>query len=54
MKGDVITKLNGVKVKTSTEFRTQLYKYNVGDEITVTYVREGKEVTQKVTLAKTA
>lgn len=49
---DIITKINGEKVKTTSEFKYQLYKYNIGDTIEVTYVRNGKEKTTKVKLNK--
>lgn len=49
---DVVTKINGVKVSTTSQFKYELYKYKIGDEITVTYVRGGKEKTVKVRLNK--
>lgn len=50
--GDVITKLNGEEVKDSAYLRYELYKNKPGDTIEVTYIRDGKEKTTKVTLAK--
>ncbi|MFZ1656339.1 MAG: PDZ domain-containing protein, partial [Lactococcus raffinolactis] len=50
-KYDVITKIGDTKVTTSTELQSALYKYNVGDEMKVTYYREGKEKTATVKLA---
>ena len=51
-KGDVITKLNGSKVKNAAYLKYLLYKYNPGDSVTVTYNRDGKEYTTKITLTK--
>ena len=50
--GDIITKINGVKVKDSAYLRYELYKNKHGDSIEVTYIREGKEKTTKITLTK--
>ena len=50
-KYDVITKIGDTKVTTSTELQSALYKYNVGDEMKVTYYREGTENTATVKLA---
>lgn len=51
-KGDVITKLNGAKVKNAAYLKYLLYKYNPGDTLTITYNRNGKEATTKITLTK--
>jgi len=51
-KGDVITKLNGSKVKNAAYLKYLLFKYNPGDTVTVTYNRNGKEATTKITLTK--
>ena len=50
--GDIITKLNGEKVKNSAYLRYELYKNKPGDSIELTYIRNGKEHTTKVTLTK--
>lgn len=42
-KGDVVVELNGVKTDDAAHFRYNLYKYNIGDTITVKYFR-GKEL----------
>lgn len=49
---DVVTKINGEKVTTTSQFKYELYKYSIGDTIEVTYVRNGKEKTTKVKLDK--
>ena len=48
--GDVIIKINDKEVSSSAYLKYELYKYNVGDEVTITYKRENKEQTTKVTL----
>lgn len=53
-KGDVITEVNGTKITDTADFRTELYKYNIGDEITIKYVRDGKEYQGKAKLTKSA
>ncbi len=49
-KGDVITKLDDDEITSIAELRYNLYKHNVGDTIKVTYQRNDKEDTVKVTL----
>lgn len=51
-KGDIITKLAGTKTDTLADFRYELYKHNPGEEIEVTYIRDEKELTTKLTLSK--
>lgn len=53
-KGDVIVAVNDVKVKNTAHFRSQLYKYSIGDTITITINRDGKEQSIKVKLTKSA
>ena len=50
--GDIVTKLNGQKVKNSAYLRYELYKNKPGDSIELTYIRNGKEHTTKVKLTK--
>lgn len=50
--GDIITKIDGEEVITTSSFRYELYKHSIGDTIEVTYYRNGKENTTKVTLNK--
>lgn len=50
--GDVITKLNGEKVENTAYLRYELYKNKPGDTIDITYIRDGKEHSIKVTLTK--
>lgn len=49
-KGDVITKIENTKVSTLADFRYELYKHNPGEEIKITYTRDGKEITAKIIL----
>lgn len=51
-KGDVIIEINGTKIKSTAHFRFVLYKYSVGDEITVKYNRNSQEKTVKIKLTK--
>ncbi len=48
--GDIITKINEDDVINVAYFKYYLYNYNVGDKITITYIRDGKEKTVTITL----
>ncbi len=50
--GDIITKVNGEEVVTTAQFKYELYKYQIGETIEITYVRNGKDNTVKVKLDK--
>ncbi len=41
--GDIITKFDGTKVKSSAHLKFLLYKHNIGDTIKLTILRGGKE-----------
>lgn len=49
--GDVIVAIDGKKIEDVAHFRYNLYKYSIGDEVKVTYNRNGKE--NEVTLSLT-
>lgn len=49
-RGDIITKINGVSVNSSSYLKYELYKYNVGDTIKITYERNSIENEVKITL----
>ena len=49
-KGDVIVGINGVKTKTVPEMQEQVGRYRPGDQITITYIREGDTYQAKVML----
>lgn len=48
--GDIVTKVNGEPVNKDNPLATRLSKYNVGDTIDITYLRDGKEQTTKAKL----
>jgi serine protease Do len=50
LKGDRITKLNGVPVLTGAEMIGQMATFSPGEKITVTYKRDGKEYTTPIVL----
>lgn len=49
--GDVLIAINDVKIKNVASLRYQLYKYGVGDIVTIKYIREGRTVSTKMTLS---
>ena len=49
---DVITKVDDTKIPSTTELQNVLYSHSIGDEITVTYYRNGKEEKTKIKLDK--
>ena len=49
-KGDVIIKINDYKVENYMYLKYYLYRFNVGDKVTLTYLRDGKEKTAEITL----
>ena len=51
-KGDVILKLDDYVIKDSAHFRYVLYKYKVGDTVSITYERDGEEKVAKIQLGK--
>lgn len=50
--GDVITKINGIKVNNILDLRYELYKYNEGDMVKIEYVSEDKNIEADVKLSK--
>ncbi|MCL1918013.1 MAG: trypsin-like peptidase domain-containing protein [Peptococcaceae bacterium] len=50
--GDIITAINGAAVKNSLQLSHELFKYNVGDTVDVTYYRDGASHVVKVTLSE--
>ena len=51
-KFDVITKVDGNPITSATELQNALYSHSVGDEMTITYYRNGKEETTTIKLDK--
>ena len=49
-KGDVITAINGVKIKNGAALQEQISRYRPGDKIKVTLQRNGKEIEKSLTL----
>ena len=49
-KGDKILEVNGREVSNSSYFKHELYKYDVGEQITIKVERNGKEKEIKITL----
>lgn len=49
-KEDVIVKVNGVAVKSSSELQEQIGRYSPGDKVEVTVLRDNKELTLKAEL----
>jgi len=52
VKGDVITKINDIQVQNSSDLVHELYKYNVGSKVSITYIRNGKTSQVQVTLGE--
>lgn len=52
--GDVITHINDVTVENSTELIGEIYKHNVGDKVTLTFIRNGQTKAVQVTLGEIA
>ena len=51
-KGDVITKINNIEVKSASHFRYLLYKNNINDEITIEYMRNSNISETKLVLTE--
>lgn len=49
-KGDVITKINGVTIYNGADMVGQIATFRPGDKVTVSYKRDGKEVTVPIVL----
>lgn len=49
-KGDIITAINDEKVVNMASLKYALYKYEIGDTITISYLRNGKTLSTKVKL----
>ena len=52
IKGDVITQINDAKVKSSSDLVRELYKYNIGDQINITFIRDGQSKQVQATLGE--
>jgi len=49
--GDIIHEVNGKKCRSAEEFSTELEKLHVGDEVTLTIERDGRNMTIRLRLA---
>ena len=49
---DVITKVDDKAISSTTELQSALYSHSIGDSMTITYYRNGKEETTKIKLDK--
>ena len=50
--GDIITAIDGQAITSEVKLSDLIEQHQVGDEIVVKYVRDGKEAQVKLTLAK--
>lgn len=50
--GDIITAINGAEISNSLQLTHQLFKYNVGDKISVSYYRGGNNHNTDLTLGE--
>lgn len=53
-KSDIITAVDGVKVESASELNAQKNSHTAGDEIELTFMRNGEEMTVTLTLDETA
>lgn len=53
-KGDIILEINSIEVEDSTHFKYLLYKYEVGDTVTIKYYRNNKILETTLKLDKNA
>ena len=51
-KGDIVVKINDKEIGGNADFRYQVYKYEVGDTLKVTFYRNGIIKTANITLTK--
>ena len=52
VKGDLITQVNGQNVSNQPQLQEQIARYTPGDDVTVTFLRDGKPMTATVKLNK--
>jgi serine protease Do len=52
VKGDVITQINGVKVQSSSNLIGELNKHKIGEQINITFIRDGQTKQAQVTLGE--
>ena len=49
---DVITKVDDKEISSATDLQSALYSHSIGDSMTITYYRNGKEETTTIKLDK--
>lgn len=49
--GDILYSIDGVELTDFKQFRQILYSHDVGDTITIIYIRSGKQIEKEITLA---
>jgi serine protease Do len=49
-KGDIIKSLNGIEINSGAEMQEQVSRYKPGDKVTITYIRNDKEVSVATSL----
>ncbi|MDR3288543.1 MAG: trypsin-like peptidase domain-containing protein [Peptococcaceae bacterium] len=50
--GDIITKVNGIEIQSSLDLTHELFKFKAGDQVSVTYFREGNSAEVEAVLAE--
>ncbi|MDD4111014.1 MAG: PDZ domain-containing protein, partial [Clostridia bacterium] len=50
--GDIIKRIDNYDVATMLDLRSKIYNYDIGNSVTITYVRAGIEKTVQVSLAE--
>lgn len=50
--GDIIKRIDDIEIKTMLDLRANLYHYNIGDRINITYLRNGRENTIDLILSE--
>jgi putative serine protease PepD len=48
--GDLITEIDGIKISTPEELIVEIRTHDVGDEVTITYIRGKQSLTAKLIL----
>lgn len=52
IKGDILEKIDGIKVETMNDLKKYVYEKNIGDEVTLTIKRNKKKFEVKIKLEK--
>ena len=49
-RGDIIIEIDGLSIKNVADLKYKIYQYQSGDKVTITYLRDGKEHKESITL----